>query len=255
MATYFRSVPGSGTYTTIVPRNVFNTTGANAIQYAPTIGVIDGTSSSDVGSSDVGGVQGGTASYTSSLLRAGLLMGLETTAKLYRNSVIGLTTGAVAGGATSITVPSQVATEVARLITVAGGNITLTIIGPTSTGIPIGANTETLTVSAATGTTMTVTATAHAYVVGSLIQPADGSQAPLTLLTGQYGVDVADQNGSRLNQGLWPGVLIKADLISAMIPCMISDDFGNTTEPSCTSYLQTQLRAQGSQFTFATTRV
>jgi hypothetical protein len=255
MPTYQRTLPGGSTLGTIVPRVIFNQAGANTIEFAPTVGIIDGTLSRDVGSNDLGGAQLGTVTYTPSLLRAGLMLGIETTSKQLRNSVIGLTHGAVAAAATTITVASQVATEVARLITVAGGNVSLTIIGPTTTSGPIGANTETLTVTAASGTTLTVTATAHAYVIGSLIQPADGSQIPVTFLTEQYGIDVTDQNGNSLNQALTPAFLIRADLLAPLIPCMTSDDFSQTTEPSCTQYLQTQLRAKGNVFTYSSDRV
>jgi hypothetical protein len=54
-----------------------------------------------------------------SVLRAGLLLGKVTTGGKYRESIIGVTNGAIsAGAATTVTVAAAVATEVARLLVV-----------------------------------------------------------------------------------------------------------------------------------------
>ena len=131
-----------------------------------------------------------------SILQAGLLMGKITTGGKYRNSIIGaIGTAITAGTATSITVPAALAKEVARLITLAAGNVSLSLIGPpTATGtVAVTA----VTCTAASGTTLTISSVSlPACTADSFICPADGSQYPITFIDELDGIRVADATGS-----------------------------------------------------------
>jgi hypothetical protein len=381
MSTDFRTVPGFYAGQSITPRNIFTTAQSSQVHLEPTFGLIDGTASRDPGSSSV------------SLLRAGLLMGIETSNKKYAPSIIGVLSAAVGGSQTSLTVPPAVATELVRR---QGGSGTFTLTGPpatggvvrsftatysavnTSTGVvtisalgtgavsgvnavealpfvdTTGSGTFTLTIEGVTtgaitysstaatlfanintalnatfgtsaivasggslaaiiltfsgtgytnrpianssngtvsgvkviatllagatgftagnnptssgvgaalagGSTTTtagvaaVTATGGEFVAGSLIQPTDGSQQPITILCNEYGIDVNDRSGNSLDQML-PQFVRGGDLLTANLIDFVTDDFGNTVEPSVQAWLKAQLRAVG-VFTFDNDRV
>src|SRR5881394_859418 len=112
MATDYQTVPGYYTGNSVANRNIFYNLDPAQRQFVPSVALIDGNLTRDVGSTPT------------NLLRAGLLLGKITTGGKYRNSIIGLTNGAIsAATVTSVTVPAAVATEVARLITQTGGNV------------------------------------------------------------------------------------------------------------------------------------
>jgi hypothetical protein len=176
MPTDFRTVPGLYTGNSFTTRQVVRQLSTRV--YLPSNVIIDGSLSRDIGSSPT------------SILRAGVLMGKITTGGKYRPSIIGTINGAIsAATVTSVTVAAATATEIARLIAVAGGNVSLRIFGPPSAA---GTNAATtITVTAASGTTLTVSSVAlPAYVDKSIIQPTDGSQLPLTVVEGPAGIDV-----------------------------------------------------------------
>jgi hypothetical protein len=136
MPTDFRTVPGLYTGNQFVSRQVVRSLSSR--DYIPSGVIIDSSLTRDVGSSPT------------SVLRAGLLMGKITTGGKYRNSIIGLTNGAISAATiTSITVPAAVATEVARLLAVAAGNITLRLFGPPSAAGTNAATNITVTAAAA----------------------------------------------------------------------------------------------------------
>jgi hypothetical protein len=103
--------PGVGAARTASYRNVFRS-GTN-IRFLSGGALIDGTSR-DYGNSD-----------NLFLLRPGLLMGRVTATKKWKPSVFGVTTGALAGGGTSITLSAAQAVELVRRVG-ATGSITLT---------------------------------------------------------------------------------------------------------------------------------
>jgi hypothetical protein len=178
------------------PREVFYGNRQFA-QFLPLPLTIDGTLSSNAGN----------APYTW-LLFAGTLMGRETTSRKYRNSVIGLSAGAALATDTLITTDVNTVAEVARLIGVAGGNVQLTFTGPPTPGGVVAATS--VTASAATGTTITLTGQiGAAKVIGSLIQPADGSQQILSILCDLWGQKIIDgSNTTRVDvfeAQLWNG--------------------------------------------------
>lgn len=142
--------------------------------------------------------------------------------------------------------------------TVSGVKVIVTLLAA-STGYTAGNNPTSSGVGAAlaggsTTTTAGVTAVAAnsgEYVVGSLVQPTDGSQTVLFPLYNEMGIDVNDIGGNNIDQRL--DIYLKsASLLSAQIICLTADDFGVSTEPAVTAYLKAALRATGGVFTFDT---
>ncbi len=174
--------PGVTTARTATPRRVL--LGTNE-WFLPSSKIIDGSLSRDVG--NTGNLD---------VLRAGKLMGKITSGGKYRPSIIGGINGAISGaaGITSVTVIAAVATEVARLITVAGGNVNLKLTGPPAANGVVA--TTAITATAASGTTITVTSvTLPSLVTGSFITPADGSETPATFIYDLYGLKITDEFG------------------------------------------------------------
>lgn len=240
MATDFRGLPGSYVGQAITPRQIFTTWAQNLVKFVPQLLTIDGTNSRDTGESPT------------SVLRAGLILGEETTSKKLRPSILGVLVSAAVSTATSLIVPAPVATEVARLITNNGSAVTLTLTGPPSSAGTVAS--FAVVASAASGTAVTVSSIGTAAAAGSILQPRDGSQTPLTILTSEFGIDVTDRNGNSIDQPLVSGLLIGADVITSNVINMTSDDFSHAVDPSVTAYLKAQLQTGGKTFTFSDDR-
>jgi hypothetical protein len=154
-------------------------------------------------------------------LRPGLLMGKITSGGEYAPSVLGVTSGATAAGATTVSVSAAAAVEIERRV---GATGTLTIVGPPSANGVVAV--ETLTYSAVNTSTgdLTVTATANAYVAGSLVGPTDGSQDPVTVIPDGTGVKVFDvDNSTAIDQPFAPfpvGGFIEG---SQLLPTTVTD--------------------------------
>jgi hypothetical protein len=140
MGTSFRGVPGVYAGKAITPRNIFTSNNA-AIQVVPSLTIIDGTASRDLGNTPA------------SLLRAGLILGKITSTGKFANSIIGLTGEALDADETALTVSAAVAAELSRRI---GASGTFKITGPPTTGGTV--RTLTATYSGISGTTVTITA-------------------------------------------------------------------------------------------------
>lgn len=187
MSTFAQRMPGIGTTKTATPRQIF--LNSDRVQYMPGGKVIDGTLSRDTG--NTGDVD---------VLRAGLLMGRTTTGGQYRPSILGVTTAAVTAGATtSLTVGAAVATEVARLITAAAGNVSLYVTGPgAANGIVVQ---SAVTATAASSTTITISSVSLPNIIsGAFIQPADGAEEPITFIPDQWGLKVTDENSANMDR-------------------------------------------------------
>lgn len=223
MPTDIIGLPGIHTEPSLDPRNIFTT--YNSADCVPSSIILSGAAARDLGSG------------SSDLLRAGLLLGKITASGKYANSILGLTTVAYASG-TTLTLPAAIVTEIQRRI---GASGTFTITGPATTGGTV--NSETVTYSAiASSTTLTITALNNAYVVGSLIQPADGSQLIKTILAEEYGLCVVDTGGNNIDQPL-PRFLRGGDLLATAIVNLTEGD------AAVQAWLKTQLKAAG-LFTF-----
>lgn len=182
--TYYNGPPGIEAARTATHRSLFLQRSETFLAQGK---LIAGACSRDTGNADIG------------VLRAGLLMGKISSVvnslgavDSYAPSILGVTTGAAAAGATSITAAAAVITELVRRV---GSTGTFKLTGPAAAnGVAV---TETVTYSAASGTTITVTAIANAFVAGSFIQPTDGSEAPITMVADwDYGINVLDQDGA-----------------------------------------------------------
>jgi len=241
MPSAFSNVGGIRQGPSITPRNIFWNFGLLPTIYAPSGIFIDGNLTRDTGHANA-----------TTLLRPGLLLGKITSTGKYRNSIIGTVSGAVsAGTVTSITVPAAVATEVARLITQAAGNVSLKIVGPPTAGGTVASTA--ITATAASGTSITISsATLPAYAVGSIITPADGSDTPKTVFSdGVYAIeDVTDVSNNNQDQQL-QRYLIQATLYSPNLINFVADDYGNTIDVAVTAYLKSKLNSNGLSFRFS----
>lgn len=115
-----------------------------------------------------------------------------------------------------------------------------------------------LTIAPSTTTTLGVTAVAAQsgeMVIGSLVQPVDGSQTVLTILSdGVFSVeDTTDLTGANQDNTL-NRYLSKGDLHATKIICLTADDFGTNTEPACTKYLKAALNSNGNTYSFSDDR-
>lgn len=149
-------------------------------------------------------------------LRPGLLMGKITATGLWRPSIIGVSTAAYVDNDTTITVDAATATEVARLITVAGASVSLKFVGPATDAAAGAIVTTSITATAATGTTITCGDLNVAKVSGSWIMPADGSETPLGLIDDGDPIRVTDVDGANVNQPM-PRLLLAGELDSSQI--------------------------------------
>jgi hypothetical protein len=235
MSTEFRGAPGVYTGNTLRARNIFTNTSPAQVQFLPSFVFIDGSLSRDTGSTPT------------NVLRAGTMLGKITTGGLYRPSVIGLTTAAATSGATTLTVTAVCATEMARLIAAAGGNVNVRLIGPPTAAGTV-AVLAAVACSAASGTSLTVAAIGAALAAGSYVAPADGSHVPVNVLPNAYGVDVLDTAGSAVNQPL-DQLLRGADFIASKIPNLVADDSSTTTDTSVQAWAKARLKEAG-YFTF-----
>ena len=140
------------------------------------------------------------------VLRPGNIMVKEASGGLYRNFIIGVSGEAYdtdAGADTTLEVAAAVATEIARLITVAGGAVTLSLIGPPTAAGTVAATD--IVISAASGTTLTITDIAVDKVTNSLITahvPAtsDITDGTFCFIDDGTGVKLSDVDGNRITQ-------------------------------------------------------
>lgn len=153
-----------------------------------------------VGPSIIDGTKSGNALNDNTwLLWAGTLMGRITASGKWAPSVIGVTTQAYATGSgdTSLFVSAATAIEIARRIGTSG---TFKVTGPPTAAGTVAVTTATFSaVNTSTGE-ITVSSIGAAKVVGSLIQPTDGSETVRSILCKAHGVKVADSlNTTRID--------------------------------------------------------
>ena len=133
-------------------------------------------------------------------LRAGLLMGKIAsvvnslgTVGYYAPSLIDVTAGVLAAGATSITISVAGATELSRRC---GASGTFTLTGPAVAGGTVVSETVTYSSLVASTGVITCTAIVNAYVAGAFVQPTDGSQDPITFIPNGWPIKVTDENSA-----------------------------------------------------------
>ena len=175
------------------------------------------------------------------LLWAGMPMGRITASGKFATSIIGLSTAAVTTTATTLQATAAAATELQRRI---GSTGTLTLTGPPTAGGTVASSSVTFSaVNTSTGA-ITITATGVAFVQGSMIQPADGSQAILTLLCEETGLQVVDAMHATRVDVLCARLLCGGGTINT---AMIVDYPSDT---SLKTYVKSALRAGAPSVTF-----
>lgn len=179
-------IPGMKAERSAAPRKVLAST--QGARLFPGGKVVDGAKSRDV-------LNAGDAN----VLRAGVLMGKITASGKYAPSVLGALTEAYDHSAqanTTLTVSTATAGEIIRRI---GSTGSITVTGPATAAGTVASETVAFSaVDAATGE-ITITAAANDFIAGSLVQPADGSEAPLGLLGDGYGLKVTDADGNSID--------------------------------------------------------
>ena len=168
--------------------------------------VIDGTNSGDVNNTGY-----------PHILQPGKIMVKAASGGLYRNFIIGKSNAALAGSSdTSITVVAAVATEVARLIAAAGGNLSLSLIGPPSAAGTVA--TTSITVTAASGTTLTISSLSVAKVTDSLItlRAADYTAGSFCVIDDDDFINLTDETNARANRP-WGRPLIGGTLDTSQL--------------------------------------
>ncbi len=170
-------LPGIGTIKTATPRTVLLTDQGKVT--LPRGRVIVGADSIDIGNTG-----------DTRVIRAGMLMGLNSTSKKYAPAFLGATgvlhdTSAVT---TVMTLPAALITEITRRIGTSG---TFIIVGPPAADGSVAI--ETVTFSAIAGaTTLTITATDNDYASGSIIADNDGTYLAKAVIGDGYGIKVID---------------------------------------------------------------
>lgn len=169
--------PGIGSDKTATPRLVC-LAGAMLL---PGGGVLDGSESRDpLNTGDLDS------------LRAGIVLGKVTASGFYAPSILGVLTAAYTS--TSMTVSAATAVEIVRRI---GSSGTFKVTGPPSAAGTVA--TTTITFSAVDTSTGVITITDPGdldCIAGSFIQPTDGSETPLAILSDGYPIKVTDSDGT-----------------------------------------------------------
>jgi hypothetical protein len=172
---------------------------------------------------------------------AGMLMGRVTATYKFTNSVIGLTGSATASGATTIQTDVNTAAEIVRRIGTTG---TFILTGPPVASGTVASQTVTYTaVNTSTGA-ITCSATSAAAVTASLIQPTDGSQTILTMVTDLYGIKVTDQTNVNRLDVFDPRLLLGGGTINSQLI------INYPVDPSLQTYVKAALKAFSSNVTF-----
>ena len=200
--------------------------------YVPHMLVIDGDYAGDPGNTN-----------DLDVLRAGMLLGKNSTSEKYEPSIVGVTAGALAASGTTVSVSAAQAVELDRMAVVAGGYpINLTITGPPTAGGTVAD--ETLAVSAIDTSTgaLTFSACTNAYIAGSFIGLADGSQTPMFILTDGYGLKVTDENDTRIDVS--PQKVVMGGVIDS------SQILNWPTDTSLVAWIKEKLRDVGQGYVF-----
>lgn len=179
-------LPGVASGRQVTPRKVLVTD--RGVQYIPGGVVIDGSKSGDPLNPD-----------NVRHLRAGLLMGKITSGGKYAPAVLGVTTVAYTSGGTTLTVSAATATEIVRRI---GSSGTFKTTGPPTAAGTVAVTTTTFSAVNTTNGAITVTSLGVDKVVGSVIQPTDGSETIRAIIADSrdaYGIRVIDEDNDSID--------------------------------------------------------
>lgn len=174
-------LPGVRAARVSTPRNVFRQA---SLDFLGGGRAIDGANSRDPGN--------GT---DTNVLRAGLLMGKITSSGLYAPALLDVLGVAAAAGATSLTISAAGAAELIRRVGTTG---TFKLTGPAVAGGPIQQETVTYSVVVASTGVITCTAIVNGYIIGSFVQPTDGSQTITSFMPDGFGTLVTDVDNNNI---------------------------------------------------------
>jgi hypothetical protein len=218
-----------GNYTA-TPREVFYS-GREKAQFVAAPVTVDGTLTSCPFN----------APYVFQIL-AGTLMGRVTATKKFANSVIGLSSHALASTDTSLLTDVNTAAEIVRRL---GASGTLKLTAPPTAGGTVA--TQVVTFSAVNTSTgaITITATGAAAVAGGLIQPTDGSETILTMVCDVYGIKVTDQVNVNRVDVFDPRLLLAGGTINSQMIVNYPAD------PSLKAYVKQAIKSFAGGVTFS----
>lgn len=151
------------------------------------------------------------------VLRCGLVMGKQTSDGKYYPSIFGVTSGAYAAGATTISVSAAAALAISTRL---GASGVLHVVGPpAASGIVAEEDITYSAINTSTGD-ITITALLNSYIAGAFIQPQDGSEDVITVVPDGYGINVFDTDGATaIDQPFYAlpmaGVITAANLLPA----------------------------------------
>lgn len=227
---FINGLPGYGTSLTSTPRTILRS--LDGMKTIPGGIVLDGTKCADF-----------TNTPNVDILTNGLMLGKITATGKYAPTIVGVLQADAAGSATSLTVSAAQATEIVRRVG-ATGTATIRIYGSPTAGSAVA--TQTLTYSAINTSTgvITVSATSAAYIAGSYITAADGTQTPIAILFAEWAIRMTDYTNTRVDQPL-PFPLISADLLAANLP-----DY-SLLNADTKAYAKGLLNASGRTFTYS----
>ena len=186
MAQQVTGLPGVKTDRTATPRRVL-LDGASGV-YLPGGRIIDGSESRDLGNTG-----------DTTVLRAGLVMGMNSTSKMWEPSIIGVLSSAHNSSGTTLTSLSVGATNATEINRRIGSSGTFKLIGPPSAGGVVAATTVTYSaVNTSTGV-VTITDIAVNKISGTFICPNNGAEDPQALIPDGTGIWVQDVDNNDID--------------------------------------------------------
>lgn len=207
MGTTVNGLPGYRTERTYTPRRVRRSDQRRA--YIEGGAIINGSLSGDSGNTN-----------NVDVLRPGKVMAKQSSGGKWRNAIWGQSSLAYADNDTTITVPAEVATEIARIKAAAGGgNLSAYFVGPPTAAGTVAATA--ITITAVGATTITIADLNLNKVTGSFICAADvGADSAATGIWALIDDDdhnlLSDQDGNRIDNG-FPRPLVGGVIDSSQI--------------------------------------
>jgi len=179
-------LPGIHTVRTATPRKLLITDHGKL--FIPGGKIINGTYSRDpLNTGDI------------DVLRAGIVLGKRTDDSLYAPSIIGVLPYAHSSAGTTLTALVVGAVNAAEINRRIGSSGTMKLTGPPSAAGTVTTTTVTYSAVDTDEGIVTITDIAVTKIVGTFIQPADGSETPLCLLNDGYGLKVTDDDDASCN--------------------------------------------------------
>ena len=149
------------------------------------------------------------------VLRAGLLMGMDTVTGYYQPTILGVSQSAYTSGGTSLTVTAAQAVEIVRRV---GSTGNLRYVGPpTANGTnAVSGDIAYSAVNTSSGV-ITISSIGADKVAGSFVTDTDGTGLPRTLIPDGAGIKVTDNDGTSVAAVQWPNAPIAGVLLAEQL--------------------------------------